>query len=186
MKLTSILAFAATAGLGFALAVFTAPGCASNCGANCPESSVYIGTDNNQELNGILTDIEVNGAACPPQSSVTCWGDRVTTVCTHTLITGTQPGRCDVLFVFSDRPSEIVRLQFGPVTNANGSCCNANPVEGPSVYIIPPKPTGPIHSGSVDAGTYDTDAVVVLTDAAAHDAGADAHDAGSDAGDGAP
>ena len=186
MKIKSVLALSTVAATaGFALAILTAPaGCASNCGANCPAATVYIGTNDNQELNGILTDLEVNGPACPPQSAITCWGDRLTTTCTHTTITATQPGRCDILFGFSDRPSEIVRLQFGPVVNANGSCCNGYPVEGPSVYTIPAKPTGPIYSGTVDAGTYDTDAIVVLVDAGAAthdaatpDAGADAHDA---------
>lgn len=175
MKLTSILALTATAAAGFALAAITtvgSAGCASNCGENCPVTAVYIGTDNNQELNGLLTGLDVNGPACPERSAITCTGDRQTTVCTHVLVTGYAAGACDVLFVFSDRPSEIVRLQFGPTQNANGSCCKGNPVEGPSVYTIPAKPTGPIYSGSVDAGTYDTDAVVVL-----RDAGADAQDA---------
>ncbi len=192
MKIKSLLALTAVAAAGFAIAVLTAPaGCASNCGANCPSAVVYIGTNNNQELNGILTGLDVNGAGCPDRSAITCAGDRETTVCTHVLITGHAVGPCDVLFQFSDRPSEIVRLQFGPTVNANGSCCKGYPVLGPSVYTIPPKPTGPIYSGTVDAGTYDTDAVVVLTDAGTHDAaasrdaGTDARDAGTDAHDAA-
>ncbi len=175
MKL-SILALVGAPALGFALAVFTAPGCASSCGENCPTTTVYIGSNDNHELNGILADLEVNGPACPPRYSVLCVGDMSTTGCTHTSITGTQPGWCDVEFVFSDRPTEVLHLQFGPTMNANGSCCRGYPVVGPSLYVIPDKPTGPIYSGTQGTGTYSTDAITILTDAAAdgpRDAGAD-------------
>ncbi len=177
MKL-SILALAAAAAAGFALAVFTAPGCASNCGENCPAATVYIGTNGNYELNGVLGDIEVNGPACPPRYSVLCVGDMATTACTHTTITATQPGWCDVEFVFGDRPTEILHLEFGSTINTNGSCCRGYPVIGPSVYIIPVKPTGPIYSGTPGTGSYSTDAITILTDAAV--------DGPRDAGAGAP
>jgi hypothetical protein len=168
VKLIVFLGVAAAATIGFVTALLTGGGCASNCGADCPATMVYIGSANNQELNGILTDIEVDGDGCPPRAAALCVGDRSTPTCTHVTITAPQPGACNVLFTFSDRPSEIVRLQFGPTINANGSCCKGYPVAGPSVYTIPVKPTGPIYSGSVDAGTYSTDAVVVMpTDAGA-------------------
>jgi hypothetical protein len=179
-RLSSVLALTTAGTLGFLLALFTAHGCVSNCAGNCMPSMVYVGSADNYELNGILTDLEVNGPACPPRSGITCLGDGQTTVCTHVGIASSQPGACDVLFVFSDRPSEILRLQFGPPVNSNGSCCKGNTVLGPSVYTIPDKPTGPIYSGSPDAGTYDTDAVVVLTDAgAASKTDAGAADAGA-------
>ncbi len=162
----SILALVAAAAAGFCLAVFTAPGCASNCGGNCPDATVYVGSKDNYELNGILGDIEVDGPACPPRSSALCVGDRATTRCTHTTITAVQPGWCNVAFVFGDRPTEILHLEFGPTMNANGSCCKGFPVLGPSVYIIPDKPTGPIYSGTPGTPTYSTDAITVLTDAA--------------------
>ncbi|HVY40851.1 MAG TPA: hypothetical protein VHM31_23090 [Polyangia bacterium] len=186
MKLIPCLALAVAATAGFVAAVFTGGGCASDCGNNCQDATVWVGSANNKELNGILLGFDVNGPACPPASALGCLGDRETTSCTHVLIAAQQPGACDVLFIFSDRPNEILRLQFGPTVNANGSCCKGYPPLGPSVYTIPAKPTGPIYSGSADAGTYSTDAVVVLTDAgagtdASRDAGRDAaHDAGAD------
>lgn len=190
MKLTSIIAAAAVAIAGFLLALVTAAGCAGNCAGNCPPTSVWVSSENKKELNGILTGLDVNGEACPPRSAITCQGDRLTTTCDHVLVEPFASGTCDVLFEFSDRPSEILRLKFGVPMNANGSCCKGYPVQGPSVYTIPAKPTGPIYSGSVDAGTYDTDAVVVLTDGGAdahpQDGGSDAADAGADAGDAGP
>ncbi|MES1208069.1 MAG: hypothetical protein ABUS79_19215 [Pseudomonadota bacterium] len=175
MKLMPFLAVAAVAAAGFVAALFTGGGCASDCGNNCPDPTVWVGSANNKELYGILTSLDVNGPACPPASGIGCVGDHDTTSCTHVLIPAVQPGACDVLFVFSDRPNEILHLQFGPTVNANGSCCKGYPPLGPSVYTIPVKPTGPIYSGSPDSGSYSTDAVVVLTDAAAdatRDAGA--------------
>ncbi len=180
MKRTPLLALAAAAALaatGFVAALFTGGGCASDCGNNCPNTAVYVGSANNQELNGLLVDLDVSGPACPPRTGITCAGNRLTTTCTYVLVTAVQPGACDVLFVFSDRPNEILHLQFGPTSNANGSCCKGYPPLGPSVYTIPAKPTGPIYSGSADAGTYSSDGIVVLTDAAPdapHDAGMDA------------
>ncbi|HXJ19014.1 MAG TPA: hypothetical protein VMT03_02190 [Polyangia bacterium] len=183
-KLVSLLTLAAAA--GFALAIFTAPGCASRCGENCPITTVYISSPDNAELNGILQDLEVQGDACPPGYGVYCNGDEYSTGCTHVTVTAMQPGECDVLFVFNDRPNEIVHLQFGPTRNANGSCCKGYPVLGPWLYTIPDKPTGgTIYSGGGDAGPIDTDAVTVVTDAAATtttDGGTDAADAGADAG----
>jgi hypothetical protein len=177
VKLIPFLALGAVATAGFVAALFTGGGCASDCGNNCADPTVWVGSADNKELNGILTSLAVNGPACPPASAVSCVGDNDTTTCTHVPITAVAPGACDVLFVFSDRPNEILRLQFGPTVNANGSCCKGYPPLGPSVYTIPLKPTGPIYSGSPDAGTYSTDAVVVITDAAPdapHDAGTDA------------
>ena len=174
-KLLSLLTLAAA--VGFALATLGSHGCTSNCAANCPATTVYIGNLDNHELNGVLVDLAVNGPACPDADSVICVGDMSTTGCTHTTITAPRAGWCDVLFAFSDRPNEILRLEFSDTINANGSCCQGYPVVGPSVYTIPDKPTGPIYSGTAGTPSYDTDAVVVLTDAGAEagtDAGADA------------
>jgi hypothetical protein len=171
----SLLAIASAAGLSAAL--FTsAQGCASTCGANCPTATVYIGSNDNVELENILTDIEVNGPACPPEYSVGCAGDRDTTICTHTTITGQSAGTCDVLFVFSDRDAEIVHLKFGQTENSNGSCCTGYPVIGPSVYTIPDKPTG----RAIYVADASTDAVTVIPDASPDDA-ANGADAGTDA-----
>ena len=173
-KLLSLLTLAAAA--GFAVALFSAHGCISNCAGNCPTTSVYIGDPDDYELNGILLDLEVNGPACPPSYGVVCVGDMTNTGCTHTSITGQKPGWCDVLFVFSDRPNEILHLEFGDTVNANGSCCQGFPVIGPSSYTIPDKPTGPIYSGTPGTPTYSTDAITLLRDAAVdapRDAGAD-------------
>jgi len=178
MTTSKVLPFLVLAGaVGFALATLGSPGCTSNCAGNCPSTTVLVGSNDNHELNGILTDLDVNGPACPNRDSVVCIGNPGVTSCSSVSITAPTPGSCDVLFVFSDRPSEILRLQFGQTVNANGSCCRGYPVLGPSVYTIPDKPTGPIYSGTAGTGTYDIDAVVVLTDG-----GADAADAGADAG----
>jgi len=178
VKLVGILGLTALATAGFLLAVFTTPACTSTCAQNCPTTTVYISSANNHELNGILTDIEVDGPACPDRNSVLCIGDMTTTACTHTTITGQQPGECDVEFFFSDRPTEVLRLQFSQTINANGSCCKGYPVIGPALYTIPDKPTGPIYSGTPGTGTYSTDAITVLVDGGATDGGhADAGDA---------
>jgi hypothetical protein len=169
-KLLSLLTLVFAA--GFALATLGSHGCTSNCAGNCPATTVLIGSNDDHELSGILTNLDVNGTACPARDSVVCIGDPGVTSCSSVSITAPQAGTCDVLFVFSDRPSEILRLQFGDTANANGSCCRGYPVLGPSVYTIPDKPTGPIYSGTTGTPTYDTDAVVVVTDA-----GADAADA---------
>ena len=186
VKLVGLLTLTATATAGFLLAVFTTPACTSTCAQNCPATSVYIGSANDGELLGILGDIEINGPACPSRSTAICLGD-VKNSCSHATITGQQPGACDVEFVFGDRPTEILHLQFGETMNANGSCCKGYPVIGPALYTIPVKPTGPIYSGTPGTDTYSTDAVTVLVDGGAPDAShADAGqaDAGqADAGD---
>jgi hypothetical protein len=173
-KVVPLLTVAAAA-IGFVAAIVTTSVSCDQCAVDCPPTTVYIGSPDNHELNGILVNLDVRGEACPPLYSVTCVGDRYTTTCTHLTITGQQAGACDVLFVFSDRPNEILHLQFGKPL----SCCRGYPVQGPSYYTIPDKPTGPIYSGGNDAGPIDTDAVTIVTDAApATDA---ATDAGSDA-----
>jgi hypothetical protein len=177
LKLLSLLV-AVTAAAGFTLAFLGAHGCASNCQSGCPGTTVYIGSNDSYEFNTILTDVEVMGPACPPPYGIGCAGIPGRTSCSYVPVTAPQPGWCDVLLVFSDRPSEIVHLQFGEPVNANGSCCKGYPPIGPSVYTIPDKPTGPIYSGGGDAGPPTSDAVTVLTDAAvATDA---ARDAGTD------
>jgi hypothetical protein len=181
MKLLSSLTVAAL--VGFLLAVFTAQhGCASNCGYNCPPTSVYIGSSDNAELS---VAFDVNGPACPRASSVLCVGDQSTTSCTHTTVTGQAVGRCDVLVVFDPytdkRPSEIVHLEFGAPPNTPGTCCKGFAVIGPSIYIIPDHPSGGGIYSTSDGGNRDYDAVFVI-----HDAAADAADAARDAGADAP
>lgn len=171
LKFVPLLTLAAALALVVVLAMTTAS--CDTCAVDCPPTTVYIGSADNHELNGILENLDVRGEACPPAYSVICVGDRYTTACTHVTITGQQAGACDVLFVFSDRPNEILHLQFGQPL----SCCRGYPVLGPSLYTIPYKPTGPIYSGGNDAGPIDTDAITIVTDAAPDattDAGADA------------
>ena len=160
--------------VGFLLAVFTAQhGCATNCAATCPASTVYIGSSDNAELP---IAFDVYGPACPPVSSVICTGDQSTTSCTHTTITGQAVGRCDVLVVFDPytdgRASEIVQLQFGAPYSAPGTCCKGYQVLGPTTYIIPDHPQGGRIYGTFDGGDHEYDAIYVI------------HDAGADAGDG--
>ena len=174
MKLFSSLTFVADgAWSDFCWRVFTAQhGCASNCGNDCPATSVYIGSSDNAELP---IAFDVNGPACPRASSVLCTGDESTTDCTHTTVTGLAVGRCDVLVVFNPytdgRPSEIIQLEFGPPPNTPGTCCKGFPVIGPSTYIIPDHPSGGEIYSTVDGGNRDYDAIFVI-----HDAAADAAD----------
>jgi hypothetical protein len=181
MKLFSSLTVAAL--VGFLLAVFTVQhGCASNCGNNCPATTVYIGSSDNAELS---IAFDVYGPACPRASSVLCTGDESTTSCTHTGITALSPGRCDVLVVFDPytdgRPSEIVHLEFGQPYSAPGTCCNGFPVVGPSTYIIPDHPSGGEIYSTTDGGSRDYDAIFVIHDGAADATGdAGARDAGAD------
>ena len=189
MKLFSSLKFFSSltaAGLvGFLLAVFTAQhGCASNCAANCPITYAYIGDVDNYELANIVTGFAMSGPACPAVDGIGCVGDESTTVCTHFTITASMPGSCDFYVTFSDRPTEVVRLEFGTTQNSNGSCCRGYPVLGANTYVIPDHPSGgPIYPlKGIDGGVSN---VIVLTDggldaqghtqdaAAASDAGAD-------------
>ncbi len=175
MKLFSSLAAAAL--VGFLIALVTAQhGCASDCGNNCPATTVYIGSSDNAELS---VAFDVNGPACPPASSVICTGDESSTYCTHTSVTGQAAGRCDVLVQFNPytdgRASEIVELQFGAPYSAPGTCCKGFPVVGPSTYIIPDYPKGGGIYGTTDGGDREYDAIYVIRDGAA-----DASDAGAD------
>lgn len=170
----------AAAGLGILLGALSSHGCASNCAANCPNTTAFIGNTDNYELGSILTSINLYGPACPTYG-FTCVGDESTTACTHLSIVGQAVGECDVELTFTDRPSEVVHLQFGATQNSNGSCCSGYPVVGPSFFTIPDKPTGPIYVGDADVPN---DAVTVEVDAghdAGHDAGAEKTDAGTDA-----
>jgi hypothetical protein len=184
MKLFSALTVVALA--GFLLAVLTAQhGCASNCAANCPTPTAYIGSSDDYELN---VAFDVYGPACPPRSSALCTGDGANTFCTHTLISGQAQSWCDVLVAFdpySDgRPSEVVHLEFGPPYTAPGTCCQGFPVIGPSTFIIPDHPSGGGVYATTDGGTRFYDSITYVTDGGA-DAGSDAaRDAGTDAPDG--
>ncbi len=179
MKVLSSLAAAAV--VGFLIALFTAQhGCTSNCGANCPPATVYIGSiDNVQQYMAF----DVYGPACPPASAVLCTGDGSSTSCTHTTVTGQAPSWCDVLVQFEPyvdgRPDQIIHLQFDQPDSTPGTCCAGYPVIGTSVYVVPDHPGG----GGVygletvgDAAIKDYDAITTLHDASATDAA----DAGTD------
>ena len=181
LKLLSSLT--AVALVGFLLALVTAQhGCASSCGNYCPPSSVYIGSADNAELS---IAFDVNGPACPRASSVLCTGDESTTSCTHTTVTGEAVGRCDVLVAFNPytdgRPSEIIQLQFGPPSDAPGTCCHGYQVLGPSTYIIPDHPSGGGIYATFDGGDHEYDAIYVIHDASADGNDSGARDAGADA-----
>ena len=180
MKLFSSLkvwsSLTAAALIGFLLAVVTAQhGCASDCGNNCPATTVYIGSSDNAALP---IAFDVAGPACPPASSVLCIGTQSNTACTHTTVTGQGVGRCDVLVQFDPdtdgRASEIVQLQFGPPYSAPGTCCKGYQVLGPSTYIVPDHPSGGTIYGTVDGGDRQYDAIFII-----HDAGADGDDSGA-------
>jgi len=169
MKLFSWLTVALFA--GFALAILTSHGCAGNCGTNCPNGFVQIGSPDNVMLAVPNGGLSWSGPACPaafPQ----CSGDGVTTSCTYIDIYGVAEGYCDLTIAFSDRPAEVVRAEFGP--RITQGCCTGYSVAGPKIFYIPDSPTkGLIYA---DGGT---DAVSVLPDASADGAEA-AHDAGRD------
>jgi hypothetical protein len=184
MKLLSALTVLAVA--GFLLAVFTAqPGCASNCAANCPTPTAYIGSSDDYQLS---VAFDVYGPACPSRSSALCIGDGANTSCTHTTISGQAPGWCDVLVAFDPytdgRPWEVVHLEFGPTYSAPGTCCEGYPVIGPSTYIIPDHAAGGGVYATTDGGTRFYDAITYVTDGSADGAGDAARDAGTDASDG--
>ncbi|HTB58995.1 MAG TPA: hypothetical protein VLC06_14045 [Polyangia bacterium] len=141
LKLLSSLTGAAL--VGFLLAVFTAQhGCASNCGGNCPITYAYIGDIDNYELANVVTGFAMSGPACPAAGSVGCVGDELNTVCTHFTISASMPGSCDFYVTFSDRPTEVVHLEYGPTQNSNGSCCRGYPVLGAQTYVIPDHASG--------------------------------------------
>jgi hypothetical protein len=166
IAVVAVTVIAAAGAAVLAVAVFAAPtGCASNCGTNCPISSVYIGDLDNVQLP--IDQILVSGPACPSQAGVYCVGDRyMTTNCTHVMIRGVATGACDVLIVFADRPAEIVRTQFGPPIQQG--CCGGYTIVGDSVFVIPHNPDAAITG--LDGGT---DAVTILVDGGTGDAAVD-------------
>ena len=175
MKLIS--SFTAIALAGFLVAIFTAQhGCASNCAENCPATSAYIGSIDNNELD---IAFDVYGPACPDRSNVLCIGDEESNYCTHTTIVGQSAGTCDVLVAFNPytdgRQWEVVHLEFGQPYSAPGTCCQGYPVIGPSTYIIPDHPNqGGIYAYG-DGGAKFYDGITFVTDAGADgapDAGA--------------
>jgi hypothetical protein len=135
-------------------AILVAPsGCTSNCGSNCPPVTIYIGNIEGQQL--MIDDIAVSGPACPAPQGVYCIGDVPGTNCTHFTITGNAEGICDVTIVFHDRPTMIVRTQFGPPVQQG--CCRGYSIVGDSVFVIPASADAGIRG--LDGGT---DAVTVV------------------------
>jgi len=177
MKLISALTAIAVA--GFLVAVFTAQhGCASNCAANCPTTSAYLGSIDDGQLS---VAFDVYGPTCPPRSSAICVGNMGNSSCTHTTVTGLAPGACDVLVAFNPytdgRQWEVVHLQFGQPYSAPGTCCQGYPLIGPSTYIIPDYPSqGGVYAYG-DGGAKFYDGITYVTDGGADgaaDGGADA------------
>ena len=164
MKLISALTAIALA--GFLVAVFTAQhGCASDCGAHCPATSVYFGSIDDAQLD---VAFDVYGPACPARETAICTGDMGNNSCTHTTIAGQSPGACDVLVAFNPntdgRQWEVVHLEFGQPYSAPGTCCQGYPVIGPSTYIIPDHPNqGGVYAYG-DGGAKFYDAITFVTD----------------------
>ena len=146
----------AAAGIGAAAALIavTPVGCSSNCGNNCPITTVTIATPVNVDP-GIL-DVAWVGPACPMHSP-SCRGDDQTTFCNRIDITGSAPGACDVLIQLYGREPMAVHLQFGPPSTQG--CCAGYPVLGDAYFYIPISIDGGIY-----AGDGNTDAVSILSD----------------------
>jgi hypothetical protein len=155
---------------GFALAVLTAHGCAGNCGTNCPANIVQIGSPDGAPLAIPNGGLAWSGPACPP-GLPTCLTSSADTICNYIDVYGSSEGACDLTISFSDRPAEIVHIQFGP--RITQGCCSGFQIEGPEVFYVPSK--GLIYA---DGGT---DAVSLVPP----DASADGGDGGVDGGDAA-
>jgi hypothetical protein len=144
-----LLLVATIAALGFVGAILLAqPGCSnSNCNKACLPTYVYIGSADAMTQIPV-TGIYLDGAACPAPYGVTCIGTQTTGGCTHFTITAIAQGTCDVGITFSDRDSEIIHLEFGPIE----SCCPGYPVNGDSTFTVPADPTQPITGNVSGAG----------------------------------
>jgi hypothetical protein len=141
---------------------FTPAGCSSNCKTECPMPFVYIGSaDSSTQIP--VSGIELQGPACPPNYGIFCIGTPSVGGCTHFTITGQKPGTCDVGIHFSDRPSEIVHLEFGE----EQACCSGYPPLGDTRFIVPSSP-----DAGISGQTSGADAVTVVLDAGTPD-GAD-------------
>ena len=139
----AVAALAALTAIIVAASLGAQSGCASNCGSNCPPVTIYIGNLDGQQL--MIDDIGVSGPACPPPEGVYCIGDGTgSTNCTHFTITGNAEGVCDVTIVFHDRPTMIVRTQFGPPVQQG--CCRGYTIVGDSRVRDPGQP-GRGHQG---------------------------------------
>jgi hypothetical protein len=151
---TALVALLAAGALGAAAAAVFAPtGCSSNCNEPCGPGQVYIGSvDGRMQLP--ITGIALFGPACPPYG-VSCIGPPDIGGCSYFTVTGLHPGACDVGIAFSDRPAELVHLQFGE----SRTCCPGYPVVGESTFIVPTNPDAGI--AGVDSGA---DAVTIIVD----------------------
>jgi hypothetical protein len=152
-----------------------AGGCASDCGNNCPLTTVYIGASTNTMLN--IQDLAWDGPACPPGRPY-CRGDDSTTSCTHITITGVAEGECQLFINFGDRPAQIVHARFGPAVTQG--CCMGFTVVGDSHFTIPVSADGGIYGADGN-----TDAVTTVVPDAGTDPPAPA-DAGAPEGDASP
>jgi hypothetical protein len=166
-----LLLVATIAAAGFLAAILLAqPGCTSNCNKPCLPTYVYIGSaDAVTQIP--VTGIFLDGPACPAAYGVTCIGTQDTGGCTHFTISAIAAGTCDVGITFSDRPSEIVHLEFAPIE----SCCPGYPVTGDSTFTVPADPTQPITGNLSGPGrtTIVPDGGVDAADGATGDGGAD-------------
>src|SRR4051794_36284319 len=110
---------------------FTPTGCTSDCKTVCPMPYVYIGSADS--LTQVpIAGIDPEGPACPPYG-IFCLGTPGAGGCTHFTITGQRPGTCDVGILFTDRPPEIVHLEFGE----ERACCPGYAPLGDTRFVIP-------------------------------------------------
>jgi hypothetical protein len=155
---------AATLAAG-ALALFAPAGCGgSDCNQICRPGQVYIGS-----ADGVtaipLAGYAFSGPACPPNYGKTCVPPQSGDGCAYFTVTGLGPGACDVGLVFSDRPAEIIHLEFG----APQPCCPGYRVVGDWTFIVPASADAGI-SGNLSGA----DAITIVVDAGASDASDDA------------
>jgi len=133
---------------------------------------IYIGSADSVTQVPI-TGIDPEGPACPPYG-VFCLGTQAAGGCTHFTITGQRPGICDVGILFSDRPPEIVHLEFGE----ERACCPGYAPLGDTRFIIPASP-----DAGITGQTTGADAITIVVDAGGSDAvdgaSSDAADAGA-------
>jgi hypothetical protein len=164
-----------------ALVAASAPGCASKCGSNCPNTEIGVLASSGENLNWTGSvdggpGTNWTGPACPPYPP-SCRGDD-NNPCQIFTIVGSGPGTCDLTITFSDRPTFVVHAEFGPATTQG--CCKGFPVIGSAVVMVPPLGSPPQDAGAPPAG--DAAAATDASDAAAATDASDAA-AATDAGD---
>ena len=144
---------AAAGAIGLAAGLAGQSGCASNCGTNCPPNTIYVGVANPSTQAVPYFSIRFDGPACQSSSGY-CLAANTGQACSYFTVTGLAEGDCDVYIGFTDRPPEVLHLQFGP--HIQQGCCAGYQIIGPDTYIIPTDPNGVIYGvdGGADVTVY--------------------------------